>query len=127
MKRRLLLMLVFLTCAAVLCAVLLRWRASARPWYFDEEQCKARLLGKTPQEVEAAIGARPNCFGRPWREQPELDSHFWRLGTSAYAAWHFEWGSIFVEYDKQERSVTANVTWYQPGPFEKGTIEVSRQ
>ena len=127
MKRRLLLTLVLLTSAAVLCGLPLLWPASARPWYFDEQQCKARLLGKTPEEVEQAVGSRPSGFGRPWREHPELDSHAWRDGTSAYAVWHFEWGSIFVEYDKQERSVTANVTWYQPGPFEKGTIEVSRQ
>jgi hypothetical protein len=126
-KRRLLLTLVFLTRAAVMCAVLLRWPASARPWYFGEEQCRSRLLGKTPQEVEAAIGARPNCFGRPWRERPELDSHAWRPGISAWTGWYFESVSIIVEYDDQERSVTAAVTWCHPRRFEKGSIEVSRK
>jgi hypothetical protein len=127
MKRRLLLTLVLLTSAAVLCGILLRWRASTRPWYFDEQQCKARLLGKTPEEVEQAVGSRPSGFGRPWREHPELDSHAWRDGTSAYAVWHFEWGSIYVEYDEQGRSVTAQVTWRHPGLFEKGKIEVARR
>ena len=131
MKRRLLLTLVFLSGAAVLCGTLLRWRASDRPWYFDEEQCKTRLLGRTSQEVEAAVESPPNLFVRaresPFRDHPELDSHAWRPGTSAYAAWYFEWGSIYVEYDEQERSVTANVTWCHPGPLERGSVEVSRQ
>ena len=127
MKRRLLLTLVLLTSAAVLCGLPLLWPASARPWYFDEQQCKARLLRKTPQEVEAAIGVPPNSFGRPWREHPELDSHAWRPGISAWAGWYFESASIIVEYDEQERSVAANITWCHPRLFEKGKIEVSRQ
>ena len=126
MKRRLLLALVLLTIAVVLCGFLLLRSASARPWYFDEQQCQLRLLGKTPQELEVAIGVPPNCFGRPRREHPELDSHAWRPGISAWTGWYFESASIIVEYDEQERSVTAYITW-RPRLFEKGKIEVSRQ
>ena len=127
MKRRLLLTLVFMTCAAVLCGVLLRWRAPPRPWYFDEEQCAARLLGKTPHEVEAAVGSRPNYFGRPWREHPELDESTWGPRIAARAAWRFDWGAITVEYDEQERSMSAEVWRYRPGPFARGRISVSRR
>jgi hypothetical protein len=127
MKRRLLRTLVFLTSAAVVCGVLQQGRAAACPWYFDEQQCEARLLGKTLQEVEAAVGCRPNFVSRPWQEHPELDESLWGPGISARAAWHFEWGSIIVEYNEQERSVTAEVTRYHPGPFERGRIEVSQQ
>jgi hypothetical protein len=125
MKRRLLLTLMFLTCAAILCGVLLRIRAQARPWH-DEEQCK-QLLGKTPQEVEAAVGARPDYFGRPWQEHPELDESRWGPGIAARAAWRFNWGAITVEYDEQERSMSAEVWRYRPGPFEDGRINVSRR
>jgi hypothetical protein len=126
MKRRIWLPVVFLTCAAFLGGVLLGWRAGSRPWYFDKAQCQARLLGKSPQEIEAALGAPPNCFGRPWREHPELDSHAWRPGISAWAGWYSESVSIIVEFDEQERSIAAAVTWSQPRLFEKGKIEVSR-
>jgi gluconolactonase len=122
MKRRWLLTVVFLGCAAALCSALLQWPKPARPWYFDEEQCQARLLGKTPQQVEAAVGSRPDYFGRPWREHTELDESLWGPGIAARMAWHFEWGAITVEYNAQERSVFADVWRYQPTVGERDRI-----
>jgi hypothetical protein len=127
MKRRLLLTLGFLSGAAVLCGVLLRSREPTRPWYFDEKQCEARLLGKTPPEVEGAVGSRPSYAGRPWREHPELDESSWAPGISARTAWQFEWGAITVEYDEQGRSVSAEVWRYQPAWGERERIFLSRR
>jgi hypothetical protein len=125
MKSRLSLTVGLLCCAAVLCGVLLRGR-QPRPWYFDEPQCEARLLGKTAQEVEEAVGSRPDYFGRPRQKHPEYDESSWGLGICARAAWQFTWGTITVEYDEQERSVAAVVWQYHPAWGETSRIAVSR-
>jgi hypothetical protein len=136
MKKRWLLALGVPLCAGVLGYVLVRWLESLRPeaahtepavpWYFDEAQCEARLLNKTPHEVEEAIGRRPNYFGRPFREHPELDSSHWGPGIVARTAWHFDWGAITVEYGAGERSVFAEVWRYHPAAGEPDRIVVSR-
>jgi hypothetical protein len=119
-------LLIAVAVAVALCVAVLS-RYGARPWYFDETECEARLLEKTPAEVESSIGRRPNYSGRPWREHPELDESQWGSGVSARMAWRFDWGTINVEFDEHGRAVSAEVWWYQPAWGERNRVSVSRR